>query len=425
MITRRSALAGLGAGLAAAVAQSAVAADIGAQIDAILQAKLSSEHVPGAAFLAVRDGKIVHAAAYGLRDREHNLPVTLDTLFPIGSATKSFTSMTVGRLQDKGLLHLDDRPHTYLPYFHMYDPEANAKVTLRDMLSHQTGLRTKADLAAIPAVLTREELVRATTSARPAYPFRRKFQYSNAMITAAGEVIAHVAGAPWEDVVTREVLRPLGMKTALPTIDGVAATPDHVTGYVYDSAKADWVITPPSKSLIAMAPAGAIVASANEMAHWLNLLTAGGMWNGKRFVSEETFRQIIAPQISISPDQSYALCWVNYEWNGERVVEHNGGGEGICALVSFLPDQRAGFVFLGNTSPNFLTKIGNLGPLIYPLLLGATEVKSVRVPSAHPAVEPAPLPSPPVRPAPALPDIDLETLLARMIAAAVQVSVSS
>jgi CubicO group peptidase (beta-lactamase class C family) len=126
-----------------------------AQIDAILEEQRERLHIPGLAFAVVKDGEVVYLKAFGQRDLERGQPATPDTLFPIGSCTKAFTAMAAALSQDRGLLSLDDRPHKYLPYFRMADPEADAGVTLRDMLSHQTGLKAYADLAAEPGVLTR------------------------------------------------------------------------------------------------------------------------------------------------------------------------------------------------------------------------------------------------------------------------------
>ena len=164
----------------------------------ILKEQREKQHIPGLAFVVVSDNKILFVETLGLRDLDRKLPVTPDTVFPIGSCTKSFTSVAAAASHDKGVLTLDDSPHKYLPYFRMADPEADALITLRDMLCHRTGLRAKADLAAEPAVLSREEYVRAATSAKPTAALRAKFQYSNAMFTAAGEAIAKANHMTWD-----------------------------------------------------------------------------------------------------------------------------------------------------------------------------------------------------------------------------------
>jgi CubicO group peptidase (beta-lactamase class C family) len=366
---------------------------------------MRSQHIPGAVLAIVRDDRIIYMHPMGVRDIEHNLPVTPDTLFPIGSCTKAFTSMEIARSADRRLLSLDDHPRKFLPYLKLADPEADARITIRDMLSHRTGLKAYADLAAEPGVLTREEYIRAATSAKPAVPFRTKFQYSNAMYAAAGEIAGGVNHSTWEEVIANDVFKPLGMTSSVAVITDMLKAPDHVTGYVFDKS---YRAVPSPKSLIALAPGGAIASSARDMTQWLRMLTNGGRIDGQQFLSPAMFRELTTPLIAVSPTTSYALGWAVYDWNGLRVVEHNGGSEGISAIVSFIPEKHLGFVFLANTSPNAMTKVGNgAGPLLYPLLLGQ------------------PAPSTPAAPAPPKPVVPVvvdttsaDALLARMIDAA-------
>src|SRR6266550_8270220 len=107
-----------------------------ASVDRILEQQRHERHLPGLAFAIVKNDHVIYRRALGLRDVEYNLPVTANTLFPIGSCTKAFTSMAIALGQDRGVLSLDDHPRKYLPDFRMADPEADAAVTLRDMLSH-------------------------------------------------------------------------------------------------------------------------------------------------------------------------------------------------------------------------------------------------------------------------------------------------
>jgi len=383
-----------------------------ARIDALLEAQRVEQHIPGLAFAVVLDDQVVYLKAFGRRDLERDLPATPDTVFPIGSCTKAFTSMAVAISQDRGLLSLDDSPKKYLPYFHMADPVADAQVTLRDMLAHRTGLRAYADLAAEPAVLSREEYVRASTAAEPSAPFRARFQYSNAMYAAVGEILGVVHGTSWERVIETEIFAPLGMRSSATAATATAA--DRATGYRYVSETRTWTPVPPPRSLGALAPGGSVTSSARDLTRWLRLLTGGGVLDGRRLVSTAGLRALTTPTTPINDSLSYALGWATYDRNGLRVVEHNGGSDGISALVSFIPERRAGFVFLANTSPNFMTKIGNAGTLLWPVILGEPTHTPAPTAPAHGA--PAPAPPPPAPSAGDLPTVD--ALLARMIRAA-------
>jgi CubicO group peptidase (beta-lactamase class C family) len=380
------------------------------RVAAILAKQQKDEHIPGLAFVAVKDDRVVLRHSQGLRDREQNLPVTADTLFPIGSCTKAFTAMAVAVSRDAGLLSLEDSPHRFLPYFKMADPEADARVTLRDMLSHQTGLKAYADLAAEPGVLTREQYLRVAISARPVAPLRSRFQYSNTMYTAAGEVLAAVHGQPWEAVIERTLFRPLGMSHSVTSIMSTPADASHAVGYEYRPATGGWDAVRPPVSLAILAPAGAVGSTANDMARWLRFLTAGGTIEGRRVVSEASLREVTRPHVAINGSLSYGLGWAIYEWNGHTVVEHNGGSRGISAVMSFIPEQRAGFAFLANTSPNFMTRIGNAGRLLWPVLLGE-KARAEAPPSPSPAETPAAAAAPPPAGWPAVADV-----IARVVA---------
>jgi len=381
-----------------------------ARVAAILEEEQGKEHIPGLAFVAVRDDRVIVRHTLGQRDRARDLPVTPDTRFPIGSCTKAFTAMAVAASQDAGLLSLDDSPHHFLPYFRMADPDADARVTLRDMLSHQTGLKAYADLAAEPGVLTREQYLRVALSARPVAGLRSRFQYSNAMYTAAGEVLAAVHGQPWEAVIERTLLRPLGMSRSVASIMSAPADLDQAVGYEYRPETADWEAVRPPVSLSVLAPAGSMGSTANDMARWLRFLTAGGAIDGRRVVSEASLREVTRPHVAINDTLSYGLGWAVYRWNGHTVVEHNGGSRGISAVMSFIPERRAGFAFLANTSPNSMTRIGNAGRRLWPVLLGE-EARPEASPSSPVATPAAPVAPPP----PGLPTAG--DLIARVVAA--------
>lgn len=379
-----------------------------AAVRKLLDERRQQLHIAGLAYAVVIDDRVVALDGLGLRDPARTLPATPDTVFPIGSCTKAFTAMAAAIASDEGKLSLDDSPRRYLPWFKLADPEANELVAIRDLLSHRTGLMAKADLAATPGVLTREQYLRAAAGAKPVARLREAFQYSNAMVTAAGEAVARAYGTTWERVIETRILAPLGMtatRTSSYRIPGEAAV-----GQTWDGKA--WRATPVTESLGVMAPAGSIASTARDMARWLRMLTGGGVLDGKRVVSEAMLRELTAPHIAIDAARSYALGWVVYDWKGHRVIEHNGGSDGLSALVSFLPDRRAGFVVLANSSPTEMTQIGKLGAALWPAILDEAP--------APVAAAAAPIPRAPAAPEAALSKQDLPALdawLDRMVQA--------
>src|SRR5262249_27017571 len=169
--------------------------------------------VPGLAIGIVKDGRLVFAKGYGVRELGQKAPVDADTLFAIGSNTKAFTSASLAILVDEGKLHWDDRVIDFLPDFRMWDPYVTREFTIRDMLTHRSGLGAGAgDLMFVtPTDFTRDDLLHGLRYLKPASGFRARFAYDNLMYVLAGQVVAAVTGQSWEDFVTARILKPLHM----------------------------------------------------------------------------------------------------------------------------------------------------------------------------------------------------------------------
>ena len=204
-----------------------------AEIERQVEEKRKELGIPGVALAIVQDDKVIFQKGFGLRDVERNLPVTADTLFAIGSSTKSFTAMAALISQDEGKLSLDDSPKKYLSSFRLQDPEANAMITVRDLLLHRSGLKIS-DFVWVPGVLNRGDVIRLAGLATPTAKLREKFQYQNIGYTIAGEVVARANGTTWERLIEERIFRPLGMTSSHASIRQVAKARDHATGYSVD-----------------------------------------------------------------------------------------------------------------------------------------------------------------------------------------------
>jgi CubicO group peptidase (beta-lactamase class C family) len=249
--------------------------------------------------------------------------------------------------QDDGKLSLDDPPKKFLPYFSLRDKEADASVTLRDLLSHRTGL-AGTDIAWYTGVLNREEVIRVAGRAKPSAKLREKFQYQNVMYSAAGEAVARAQGQTWENLISTRILKPLGMTKSVLSVREMQAAPDYSLGYQYNAQtkEARMVAT---RDITNVAPAGAINSSAREMAEWLKFMLAGGVTaDGKRLVSEKGFAELVTPQIKISDTASYGLGWAVAKMGARTVYTHTGGIDGFGALVSLLPQEKLGVAILAN-----------------------------------------------------------------------------
>ncbi len=339
-------------------------ADLSSRLAAIeqkVEARRKELGIPGMSLAIVKDGEIIFAKGFGYKDLAKQTPATADTQFAIGSVTKAFTAMSVLMSQEEGKLALEDNPKKYLPYFKINDAEIDKNITIRDLLSHSSGL-TRTDFAWMSGKLTREEIIKVAGEAVPTGKLREKFQYQNVMFAAAGEIVAQVQKQSWQKYALEKILKPLGMTNSTMSVAEMQKTKDFSLGYDYNAETKETRLLP-TRALEEIAPAGAINSTAKDMAQWIKFILAGGELNGKRLVSEKSFAEWIKPQQKISPDgkTSYALGWGVVETRGVKVLQHGGGIDGFNSFIAVIPEKKLGFVMLTNVSESTL---GNELPAI-------------------------------------------------------------
>ena len=332
-----------------------------ADIDDYAARVLKTFAVPGLSVGIVKDGKLVFAKGYGVRKLGESAPVDENTLFPIGSNTKAFTSALLASLVDAGKLSWDDPVYQRLPGFQMYDPYVSHEMTIRDLLTHRSGMGLgEGDLLFWPTTTyTRDEIIYKLRFMKPASSFRSGFAYDNLMYIAAGQIIPAVTGATWESYVRTEVLDPLGMKTTTLSAAEFKASANHA----YPHQRLDGVLRAIDfVSLDNAAPAGSISSSVVEMAKWVQLqLNRGAFPDGKRLFSAAQSKEMWTAQ-TILPNRenpgplghlksnyaAYGLGWFLREYQGHQVVEHTGGVAGFVSRVMLVPEQNLSVVILTN-----------------------------------------------------------------------------
>lgn len=373
---------------AAPAKSSATTQDYSAALAAIEKAiddKRKELGIPGISLAIVKDDQIIYLKGLGEKDVDKKLPVTPDTRFAIGSASKAFTGMLAVMSADEGKLSLDDSPKKFLPYFTLRDQEAAAKITIRDLLAHRSGLN-RTDLAMVTGMLNREELIRVAGMAKPTAKLGEKFQYQNIMYAAAGEAVAKAENSTWDKLIATRIFKPLGMNNSDTSPEAMQKARDFSFGYDYSpSTKVTRRL--PQRPIPAAAPAGAINSSARDMAQWLRLMLANGMYNGKRIVSEKGFDELMRKQANVAGSVDYGLGWFLRQWNGHKVVEHGGNIDGFNSQVALMPDQKLGFVLLTNVTASPLGTFAM--NTIWKNIVGepkVTETKSTE-PAADPKIE--------------------------------------
>ncbi len=342
-----------------------------------IRGALEAWKVPGAAIAVVRGGEVLLAEGFGTRDRERVLPVTENTLFAIGSATKAFTTFVLASMVDEGALDWDDRVRDLVPGFRLEDPHAAAELTVRDLVTHRSGLPRHDLVWYGNQKITRAELVRRVGHLAPAAGLRERLLYNNLMYAVAGHVIEVVTGRSWEENVRERIFAPLGMRAVL-SVDALQADADHAVGWREND---DGALEPmPYRPIEVMGPAGSINASAVGMARWMILHLGGGRFEGRELLPAGLLAELHAPQVvtgarPVRPDISpadYALGWFVETWRGHRRVWHGGHIDGFSAMVSLFPDDRLGIVVLVNVDGSAFPEMASRHAA--DLLLGLDEV---------------------------------------------------
>jgi CubicO group peptidase (beta-lactamase class C family) len=317
---------------------------------------LAAWKVPAVSVAIVRNDSIVYAKGYGVREVGKTTPVDERTLFAIGSSSKAFTAAAVAMLVDSGKVRLDAPAGAYLPGFQLFDNYATREITVRDLLSHRSGL-ARGELIWYGSDNDRDEILRRVQFLPPSWSFRSQFGYQNIMYLAAGQVVARVADQSWDDFIKQRLLQPLGMTssstsvTALRGVDNVASPHAEVN---------DTVRAIPYRNIDNIAPAGSINSNAIDMAQWVRLQLAGGKYDGKQLISKRMVDEMHNAQIVIRRDggmgamnpsahlMAYGLGWFLSDYEGRYVVQHGGNIDGMTALVAMLPEEKYGVVILTN-----------------------------------------------------------------------------
>lgn len=308
--------------------------------------------VPGMAVAIVKDGKVIFAEGFGLRDVQQGLKVTPHTIFPIGSCSKAFTAADVGILVDEGKVGWDEPVRTYLPDFKLQDEYASAHATPRDLLSHRTGL-PRHDLMWIAGQFDRKELYDRIRYLEMNKEFRSTWQYQNLMFMTAGYLVGKVDGSSWEDFTQKRIFDPLGMKETNFSVALTQKSADFSRPYMEIKDKVEQV---PFRDIAAVGPAGSIDSNVLDMAQWVLMNLNKGKFGDKQVVSEASMAEIQSPQMLIPGPirydevlySSYGMGWVIEPYRGHLLVWHNGGIDGFISQVAFLPRENAGLVILSN-----------------------------------------------------------------------------
>jgi len=332
--------------------------------DAYVQRVMQDWKVPGAAIAIVKDGKIILSKGYGWRDVKNQLPVTEQTLFPIASITKSFTVATLGTLSTEGKLDWDKPVREYLPDFRLNDEILTAHVTVRDLVTHRTGL-PRHDLTWYRADLSREDLYSRLRYLEPNRDLRQEWQYNNLMFMTAGYLAGKLTGGTWEEAVQKRIFNPLGMRSSNFDLGAsIQSSQDVARAYRKDDKEGVHEV-PAYTGDKALGPAGAIVSNLSEMTQYLLMYLNQGKHGDQQIISAADIHAMISPQMiipsaEVDPELGYSHYGMGLfvtTYRGHKFVHHGGNLDGFSLLLSFLPDDHMGSVVLLNMEGSSLREV--------------------------------------------------------------------
>jgi CubicO group peptidase (beta-lactamase class C family) len=355
----------------ATTSHSVPAADFPAA-DELMRRLMSIDNISGVALALIKDGKIVLEKGYGFRDLESHAPVTTATLFNIGSITKSFTALGIAQLVDQQQVELDTPVIKYIPDLRLSDPRAARVVTLRQLLSHTSGLPPDEQWPQqVPP--TREGIVSEFANMPITAQPGTRFQYCSRCIVLAAYALERTSGQSWEAYTQAHIFEPLGMTAASFGPFGLEQAQDRAQPYRHDAVLGE-VPVPWGRLryLAALGPAGGIDANVDEMARYALLQLGDGTISGHQVLSASMMAELHRPEIAVgtdwtpaarSEDIHYALGWFTADVRGMHLVFHNGANPGFRAAIFLMPSAKAGVVILTNGESERFTDAATRGLL--------------------------------------------------------------
>lgn len=354
-----------------------------AEFDATIAKAMPQQNVPGLSVGVIQKGKVVFAKGYGVRDLQSRKPVTEKTVFGVGSVSKSFTAAVVASVIAEGKLDWDSPVREYLPWFRMHDPTATELITLRDMLTHRSGL-PRHDFIRFSTYLTREELVRRLRFLEPNKTFRDVYQYNNLMFVTAGYLAGVATGSTWEDLVRDRIFIPTGMTRSNTSTRDSIQSDDFAKPHEGSKEQEFYYY-----QQFGVGPNGAVNSTAEDMLRYLQMWLDHGKANGKQVLPAKQVAEIFKPVTVVNDTASYAPGWQVGSHRGHRSISHGGAITGFRAHMILLPDENAGVVAMINDESSLA---GDAAHLAADYVLGMQPRDILNKPNGNGGRRPSPTP---------------------------------
>jgi CubicO group peptidase (beta-lactamase class C family) len=360
-------------------------------LTAVIRQEMARHGVQGLSIALVDDQRVVWAEGFGQADVANKVPATADTIYRIGSISKTFTATAIMRLAERGKVDLDRPVTAYVPEFSIRNRFAGSRpMTLRALLAHHSGLPSDVLRGMwVDRPVSLAQHVAALRDESLASPPQTLYKYSNIGFSLLGRVIENVEHEEFSRVMQQTLLVPLGMSGS-----SFQLTPEierrYARGYRHGQEAA--------RLSLRDTPAGGMLSSVNDMSRWLRFIFAGGSAQGTQIIRPETLQAMFTPQfdgLTLDFGHKTGIAWMLSGLSvagGQPVVWHNGGYPPYQAHLSLLPEQKLGVVILTNSNEagQFITQLGTKA------LELASETK-YGAPPARVAAKETPAPAPVAR----------------------------
>ena len=328
------------------------------KIDSYIDSLMKYWNIPGMALGIVYKDQLIYAKGYGYRDLENKLPVDSKTIFPIASNTKLFAATAACMLAEEGKINLDKPVRNYMPSLNFFNDELNAKVTLRDMLSHRTGL-PRYDGIWAGSTFTRKEAINKVVYMKPQLGFREGYIYNNMMYATVGGVIETVTGLTWEEITRKKIFQPLQMNASGFTNAEMISNGNFAHAYYEpDSINELKKITFVGQS-DALGAAGTIKSNIEDMSHWMIAQLNSGKYKGLQAIPENAIKQALIPNNIADAEGKwdelsnslYGFGRVIQTYKGYKIAMHTGSIDGYYSNLTFIPSENIAIFLVHNSDP--------------------------------------------------------------------------
>lgn len=327
-------------------------------VDQEIKNLIESYNAVGVSVAVVENDSIIYSKGFGYRNLEKHLPVTTQTIFPIGSITKSFTASLLGILESKEKLSFKDKPSLYIPNFRFYNEEMNNLIAIEDLLSHKSGIGNQGTSEVFFPDEDKLKVVQRLKYLKPEDEIKNSFSYSNMSYTLAGTIAEQITGKSWEIDIEEQLFRPLGMNHSFTNKEEMIQTNNYSLPYGIFEDKSEQVTF---ENFNSISPAGAIKSNILDLSRWMITWLNQGMFQDRQIIPQSFVHKATRPQNfgNTDYDKNAFLFAEGFGWNlrssyGNFRAGHGGNTFGFSTNLIMFPFEGIGIVVLTNQDSSYL-----------------------------------------------------------------------